>query len=86
MPDCCFESSGPVCIERLMHLGDSDFVWENNHADVAEDRPDVDQPSQTAKGAGEASSGSQLYSGRPPTMARPEPAATPNRWRSSAPP
>ena len=37
-----------------MRLGDSDLVWENDHADVAEDRPDVDQPSQTAKGPGEA--------------------------------
>ena len=32
----------------------SDLVRENNHADVAEDRPDVDQPSQTTKGARES--------------------------------
>jgi hypothetical protein len=37
-----------------MRLGDSDLVRENDHADVAEDRPDVDQPPQSARGTREA--------------------------------
>src|SRR6516162_11039670 len=42
---------GPVRVERLVGLGDRDLLRQNDDADVAEDRPDVDQSSQTAKGA-----------------------------------
>src|SRR5262245_10088939 len=43
---------GPVRLERLVRLGDGELVRQDDHADVAEDRPDVDQPSQTSQGAG----------------------------------
>src|SRR5262245_26402717 len=43
---------GPVRLERFVRLGYGELVRQDDHADVAEDRPDVDQPSQTSQGAG----------------------------------
>src|SRR5262249_52238515 len=40
---------GPIRVERLVRLGDGDLVRQNDYADAAEDRADVEQPSQTAK-------------------------------------
>ena len=41
---------GPIRVERLVRLGDGDLVRQNDYADAAEDRPNVEQRSQTAKG------------------------------------
>ena len=41
-----------VRVERFVRLGHGDLVGQHDDADVAEDRADVDQPSQTAKGTG----------------------------------
>src|SRR5262249_2829335 len=43
---------GPVRLERFVSLWDGQLVRQADHADVAEDRPDVDQPSQTSQAAG----------------------------------
>ena len=41
-----------VRMERLVRLGNGDLVWQDDDPNVAQDRPDVNESTQTTQGTG----------------------------------